>query len=725
MYPKIVITFCVILSAIPLFSQKSEGGIPYSWQNNIAYSPEKALVLPGKSAITQASRETKTGKELPLTFAEVFRVNAGMDTSGEWSGLPNGDKLWQLHIKSEGAYSLNVIFSYFLIPEGASVFIYNAEHTQVIGAFTYKNISDWLGLATSPVAGNELIIEYFEPAEAGFHGELVIESVGHDYLGVFGNKDGQFGASGDCNVDINCDAGDDWQVQKRAVCRMVSNGSQLCTGALVNNTLEDQTPYILSANHCVSTQSTAQKTVFVFNYESPGCNGTDGSVSKSLSGADLVATKNIDAEVLGYLDFTLLRLKETVPLSYQPYFAGWDSRPNIPPAATCIHHPWGDVKKISVENNALEKDSYVGYGYDPQSFLKVLQWDLGTTEGGSSGSPLFDASKRIVGTLTGGDADCDLPVNDYFQMVSVAYDKYSGDSMQLRHWLDPDQSGIEFLDGYDPLYNNREITDLTSIVHWKEGQMLAFYKANEGGYLAGNNIYQDRAKAEFYNKQEFSPLDVVTGAYVAFGYASGRDNELVEMQVLKDNFGIPSTVLGSAYVTLGEIKEKADKNYVYFNFDPPVEVNSSIYLSIVLPQYDGDTVAIMTVEESEENTGWELNYENNWYPYSDPDFSWNIKLSHLIAMEIGRYASVGSGPEVENALVIFPNPANSEITIENGIIDMEQVDILDNLGRLILSDRYQKDTKSVTLPVSGLLPGVYYVRVINQNQIATSRFIRQ
>ncbi len=652
-------------------------------------------------------------------------MNVGMSSSGEWFDLPNGDKLWQLQISSEGAYSLNVIFSYFLIPEGATLFIFNTDHSQVIGAFTYRNITDWLGLATMPVSGDAVVIEYYEPAEAAFQGEIIIESVGHDFLGIFTSKDGQFGASGDCNVDINCDAGEDWKIHKRAVCRMISNGSQLCTGALINNTLEDQTPYILSANHCVSTQQTAQKTVFVFNYESPGCNGTDGSVSQSLSGADLVATKNLSSELLGYLDFTLLRLKEKVPLSYQPYFAGWDSRPNIPQEATCIHHPWGDVKKISIEFDALEKASYIGYGYDPQSFLKIPMWDLGTTEGGSSGCPLFDINKRIVGTLTGGDADCNLPENDYFQMVSIAYDKYSDESMQLKHWLDPNNSGIEFLDGYDPLYDNREITDLASIVHWKEGQMLAFYKANEGGYLAGNNIYQDLAKAEFYNQQEFAPLDVVTGAYVAFGYASGRDNERIEMQVIKDNNGLPSSVLGSAYVTLGEIKDKADKNYVYFNFDPPVEVNSSIYLSIVLPQYPGDTVAIMTVEESEENTGWELNYENNWYPYSDPDFSWNIKLSHLIALEIGRYSSVNHQPVAEPNLSIFPNPTRNDLTIDYGLGEIEQVIILDNLGRILQSTNCLKGTKSVTLPVSGFSQGIYFVRIKSRNQITTGSFIKQ
>ncbi len=713
----------MVTTSFGVFGQVSDGGLPYFWSEPMEVELLDAYILPGADAIAAPSKKISYTKGVALTFAELFDVNLSSDKYGKWTQLSNGDKIWEVKIISEGAYSLNVQFSNYLLPEGARLFIYNSNHTQVIGAFTHKNNKNWRGLATLPVAGDQIVIEYYEPAEADFPGELTIGTIGHDYLGIFGKKDGHFGVSDTCNIDINCSEGDDWQIQKRAVCRMITGGSQLCSGSLINNASKDQTPYILTANHCIDNGYLAQNTVFVFNYESPTCNGSDGSVSQSISGAELIATKNQDK---GYLDFSLLRLSEKIPLTYKPYFAGWDSRSIIPDKATGIHHPWGDVKKISIDNIPLEISTYLGYGYDPQAHWKVLKWDAGTTQGGSSGSPLFNSNKNIVGCLSGGDANCISSVNDYYQMFSVAYNKYDEtDSTQLKRWLDPYNTGIQVLDGYDPLKIESDVTDLISVAHWKEGQNLAFYKANEGGYLAGNNIYQDKAKAEYFDKNEFLPLNVVTGAYVAFGFASGRDNELIEMQVLKDNFGMPSTVLGSAFVTLGKIKENADKDYVYFSFTPPVEVTGSIYLSLVLPQYSGDTLALMTVEESVVNTAWELNYYNQWYPYSDPDNSWNIKLSHLIAMEIGRYVSIDSKNTLNDEILLYPNPAIENITLDGQNTSISKITVFDAFGKMIEETQFSANNKSVNMNVSHLKSGMYIIQLTTQKGLITKKMIKK
>jgi hypothetical protein len=717
-----IVCLIVVSFSLAVKGQISEGGLPYYWNNTNTSKSKASVILPGVNAIKPAERNAIHKKGESFTFAKLFTVNASLCNSGQWTQLSNGDKIWQLSFRSDSAYSLNVQFSNYLLPEGARLFIYNADHTQVIGAFTCKNNKEWRGLATMPVAGDEITIEYYEPADAAFPGELTVGSIGHDYLNIFGKKDGQSMESGACNIDINCPEGVDWQVQKRAICRLLIGGSTLCSGSLINNALKDQTPYVLTANHCIDNDILAQSTVFVFNYEHQTCGGTGGSVSQSVSGADLVATKNQDH---GYLDFTLLKLNEKIPMTYQPYFAGWDSRDIVPDKATCIHHPWGDVKKISIENDPLVKSSYLGYGYDPQSHWKIQQWDAGTTEGGSSGSPIFNSSKRIVGSLSGGDADCTSSVNDYYQMVSTAYSKYPTDSTSLKHWLDPSNSGVQYLDGYDPLDLGGDVTDLINVVHWKEGQNIAFYVANKGGYIAGNNVYQDKAKAEFFNSTEFTPLNLVSGAYVAFGFASGRDNELIELQVLSDDAGLPANYLGSAYVTLGEIKQKADKDYVYFHFNPPVEVTGSIYLSVVLPQYPGDTVALMTVEESVVNTCWELNYYNQWYPYSDADNSWNIKLSHLIAMEIGRYSSIDPETNNNSDLSIYPNPAEQMVTLEGAVPFNSRIRLFDTYGRKIDEMEVNSNNSIFEYNVSGLKTGLYILQIETSKGLITKKFIKQ
>ncbi|PKP12160.1 MAG: hypothetical protein CVU09_01315 [Bacteroidetes bacterium HGW-Bacteroidetes-4] len=699
--------------------QISKKGTPYSWLNPQLIEQPELIRLPGVQAIPATIIGDSRLKSGSNVFAYLFPVNKGLLNAGVWTDLPNGDRVWQLSLESDGALGFTVNFSRFLLPDGASVFIYNAEKTQVLGAFTSANNKPWQGLAVQPISGNSITIEYYEPSDVDFEGELHIAQVGHDFVGVSLEKDGRFNTSDTCQVDINCEAGAGWQLYKRSVCRMVINGNELCSGALINNSLNDQTPYVLSANHCVDSKLRAQNTVFVFNYESPACNGSDGSVSQSISGASLMATKNQDK---GYLDFSLLRLSQAVPLSYQPYFAGWDSRNLTPQNVACIHHPWGDVKKIAVDFDASVTGSFDAW-YDPDTFWKVLEWDLGTTEGGSSGSPLFDQHQRIVGSLTGGEATCANPVNDYYQMLAVAFDKYPADTNQLKKWLVPNNSGVTFLDGFDPLQAVSTVTDKISVVHWEQGQNLAFYLANDGGYLAGNNVYGDKEKAEFFNKQEFLPLNVISGARIAFAYASGNDNELIELKVISESFGFPGNYLGSTYASLGEIKNKADKEWVYFGFEPPIEVIGSVFLSVVLPQNPGDTVALMTVEKASVNTAWEYNADNKWYPYSNPDFSWDISLAHLIAMEIGRFTSIDHNVKFKNELVVYPNPANEQVTIETQQKEIKSVVLIDGLGRIVSIGNFSLYHNRAQFDVSRLNKGIYIVLVGLENERLSAKIL--
>jgi hypothetical protein len=335
---KLLISLILMLHTVT-YSQISDGSVPVSWENNISQQKSSDIINIQPPENLKSQNVNKNGS---FKFAETIEFNKNINNIGNWITLDNDDRLCRVHIKSEGAYSLNINFSRYLLPEGAKLYIYTPNKQYKLGAFTYKNNKSYGSLAVAPIAGDEIIIEYYEPKDVDFEGELIIGTINYDYLNIFGKKDGQYGKSAYCNIDINCEEGNDWQKQKRSVCRMIIDGSTLCTGTLINNTEQNQEPYILSANHCVNTQSLAHSTVFVFNYESDVCGGSDGSVSQSISGADLIATKNNDN---GYLDFTLLKLSSKVPTEYKPYFAGWDITSNAPNKSTCIHHPMGDIKK--------------------------------------------------------------------------------------------------------------------------------------------------------------------------------------------------------------------------------------------------------------------------------------------------------------------------------------------------------------------------------------------
>ncbi|MCK7530995.1 MAG: serine protease [Marinilabiliales bacterium] len=213
-----------------------------------------------------------------------------------------------------------------------------------------------------------------------------MKQVAHDFAGFFGLegiKDIYFGRSGDCEVDINCSTNPNYLRAARSVVRLLVAGSELCTGVLVNNTGSEYKAYVLTANHCIDTTTQAANTIFVFNYQSPWCDGPDLTNMHSLAGSSSVLN-NPD------IDFTLVELNQFPSLVYKPYFAGWDITPTVPSNTYTLHHPEGDVMKISIDDNAPISTSYPIPGFVSNSFWRILRWEMGATEPGSSGGPLFD-----------------------------------------------------------------------------------------------------------------------------------------------------------------------------------------------------------------------------------------------------------------------------------------------------------------------------------------------
>jgi V8-like Glu-specific endopeptidase len=430
-------------------SQVSFGGEPFHWADKhvpaeVNFVQTAGINLPALEAEDAIVDQVKSA---PYRFGVEFDVNYNLENSGNWTFFPNEDMaIWQLGVDCPSARTINFVFSQYHLVKGCELYLWAAERDEFLGKFNEKNNSSANVLGTTILHSDRAVIELHVPISRMHEVSLSLGQIVHGYrpvlLSHFDNdieQRGPYGTSGNCENNVNCAVGADWQIEKRAVALILSGGSALCTGSLVNNTANDGTPYFLTANHCYS--NTVGSWVFVFNHETAGCTGTTGPTNQTISGSVLRA-KNAGS------DFCLLELNSTPPANYNVQYAGWDaSDANTVTNVVGIHHPAGDLKKISFENDPVSQGTWSG-----AQTWEVAQWDDGVTEGGSSGSPLFDQNHRIIGQLYGGLSACSGAVEngqgDSYGRFGISWNTGTTVDARLKEWLDPSNSGVLVLDGF-------------------------------------------------------------------------------------------------------------------------------------------------------------------------------------------------------------------------------------------------------------------------------------
>ncbi|NCO55462.1 MAG: hypothetical protein GW876_08705 [Bacteroidetes bacterium] len=78
-------------------------------------------------------------------------------------------------------------------------------------------------------------MEYYEPADVSFSGEITINRVTHGYRNVFDFATKGFGSAGSCQRNVACSPDSvGWSNQIRSVCMLVVGGSGFCTDALIS-----------------------------------------------------------------------------------------------------------------------------------------------------------------------------------------------------------------------------------------------------------------------------------------------------------------------------------------------------------------------------------------------------------------------------------------------------------------------------------------------------------
>ena len=459
---KLVFLFsaCFFMQSIVSYAQLSTGESPVSFTRYNLHWHVPAVTLPALDMAT-INKEDSIDNEngMPPRFGYPHKVNLNLENAGEWKVLPNGDKLWHLTITCPGAKSINLLYDKYWLPEGAKLFVYSKDKTRSIGAFTSKNnkgTKDELrGFATGLVYSDTVVVEYYEPKEVAYKGVVSIAYVVHGYRYI-GLKNGQYGYSGSCQVNVNCPEGQEWQNEKNAVALIIIDGSSLCTGSLINTTNNDNSPYLLTADHCLKGRDALGNTncdywTFMWHYETPGCSNPINEPSYySTTGATVVANNSVS-------DFALLSLTEDPQNNpnIKTYYLGWDNSGNSGTGGVGIHHPVGDVKKISTYfYQPISTDYGSSIQNSSSSHWRVI-WNAtttnhGTTEGGSSGSALLNKSHRIIGQLHGGGSFCDnLNAPDWYGKFSVSWTGNGtlDNRRKLQPWLDPSNTGATTLDG--------------------------------------------------------------------------------------------------------------------------------------------------------------------------------------------------------------------------------------------------------------------------------------
>ena len=496
-----IILGCGMLAA-SVSAQVSTGGIPPSFEMTTKASVPSIATgdVDVQKLLAEDEEDAKLG--IPFRFGFPFDVHYDLTNSGIWEKLDDGTSLWRLRIECPGAYSTNLIYDDFFLPPGAKLYLYNDDHSMVNGAFTSQNNKETGEFATAPVKGSACTLELSIPAGVSYPGRLRISRIVHGYKDVFFNPDKDFGGSGSCNNNVHCPVGDPWANEIRAVAMITTSGGfRLCTGSMVNNARQDLTPYFLTANHCLGGEATW---VFIFNYESPNCSNIDGPTWMSVSGSTLRATST-------YSDFALLELSEQPPDSYNVYYGGWSAVDTAASSVVGIHHPEGDIKKISFDYDPVTSTEYLGTT-PGVTHWRIGSWDDGTTEPGSSGSPIYDPNHHVVGQLHGGYASCTSITSDYYGKFSQSWAHGTTSSTQLKYWLDPDNTGVMMLDGRDgagikidhtPLADTRDtINDyvvtatITSNAALVTDSLLLYYHLNSVWY---NDVLQPTGNANEFS----------------------------------------------------------------------------------------------------------------------------------------------------------------------------------------------------------------------------------
>lgn len=722
------------------FSQVTDIGTVYSNTYQIK-STIPTTTMPSFDLTKLKLEDEKNDKEAtkPFRFGKEFEVKISPKNEGVWTTLDNGDRIWQINIVSKDARTLNFILDQYQLSPNAKLYIHN-DKKQFLGYYTAKENTKNKQVSTWLIDGEKATIEFYEPkAEIG-QSTFEISKIVHGYRSVKNIEDNTKGlnTSGHCNVDVDCAAGDDWEKQKQSVALILSSGSAWCTGTLINNTAEDGTPYFLTANHCINSQTTSWAFRFKWISENPDCGTTapsgDGPKTFSMSGASIVAKDN-------GTDFLLLKLNNDIPENWDLTYAGWDRSGNIPENVTGLHHPDGDIMKISQYYSSPIKSTRYGV-----TNWEIADWDLGMTEGGSSGSGLFDQNGRIIGQLYGGEASCSgTNTNgkwDNYGRFDVSWEGGGTPQTRLKDWLDPINTGANTLDYYPFIQLNDDLA-LQEIISNAtcDGEVNAQIKVINKGInpVTTFNLkyhYNDEADATIPWSGNLQPNETVLIDLPSSTHGVGVHNLSATIESTNDE-----NLNNNSGSTVFEVLETYETDKITINLTTDryavetswkiFDENNNVIAQNAALQNNSTTSTVVTLPENgcyrfeiydEYGDGICCNYGEGSYSIQTEDGTIIKEGASFGSVETTNFKidkNLSNQNFAGSKFEIYPNPTNDEITLDvDAKFGTYNYEIFSMTGQKLGNGKANGKTK---LYMKSYGKGVYMIHIKTENGKSISK----